>query len=268
MDFAWDERDRIIDYVFARYGNRRAAMVANHNTFAARSAIREVAKVFGLTDQEIGRVTAEIGFGWRLSEHPGGLARTPRCGGSSSSKPWDEILSAAARLEAHFNHLSTHCGGLVVVPDEIRRYCPVEISASGLQVLQWEKDSVEDAGLVKIDILGNRSLAVIRDALDLVEQNHGRRIDYARLNPLDDPETVRIFYEGDTFGVFYFESPATRQVLTKVRSGLTFEEYLRHGPLSSQRGGHLHHPARPPTRASTPGYPGSTASPGVRPTRC
>ncbi|MFH1489950.1 MAG: DNA polymerase III subunit alpha, partial [Pseudomonadota bacterium] len=93
------------------------------------------------------------------------------------------------------------------------------------QVLQWEKDSVEEAGLVKIDILGNRSLAVIRDALDLVEINDGRRIDYASWNPLDDPKTVEIFYRGDTFGVFYFESPATRLVLTKVASGFTLEAY-------------------------------------------
>jgi len=115
----------------------------------------------------------------------------------------------------------------VIVPDEIRRYCPVEISASGVQVLQWEKDSVEEAGLVKIDILGNRSLAVIRDALALVEKNYGRRIDYASWNPIDDPGTVEIFYRGDTFGVFYFESPATRQVLKKVSFGLTLEDYLR-----------------------------------------
>jgi error-prone DNA polymerase len=204
IDFAWDERDRVIDYVFSKYGNRRAAMVANHNTFGARAAIREVSKVFGLTDREI-----------------------------KFQKPWDEILGAAAQLEAHFNHLSTHCGGLVVVPDEIRRYCPVEISAQGLQVLQWEKDSVEDAGLVKIDILGNRSLGVIRDALDLVKTNYGRSMDppsadlgYASLNPVNDPETAKIFYQGNTFGVFYFESPATRQVLHKVRSGFSLEEYL------------------------------------------
>jgi DNA polymerase III alpha subunit len=114
-----------------------------------------------------------------------------------------------------------------VVPDEIRRHCPVEISASGLQVLQWEKDSVEDAGLVKIDILGNRSLGVIRDALGMVEKNYGRRIEYAQLNPINDPLTIRVFYQGDTFGVFYFESPATRQVLTKLRSSITFEQYLR-----------------------------------------
>jgi DNA-directed DNA polymerase III PolC len=226
VDFAWDERDRVIDYVFAKYGNRRAAMVANHNTFGARSAIREVAKVFGLTDREIGRVTDKIGFRWSLGKIGSELSVHPRMKELEFKKPWDEILSAAVQLENHFNHLSTHCGGLVVVPDEIRRYCPVEISASGPQVLQWEKDSVENSGLVKIDILGNRSLAVIRDTLDLVKKNYGRRIDYADLNPIDDSRTIRIFYQGDTFGVFYFESPATRQVLTKLGSVFTFEKYL------------------------------------------
>ncbi|MEE4351577.1 MAG: DNA polymerase III subunit alpha [Desulfatiglans sp.] len=227
VDFAWDERDRVIDYVFARYGNRRAAMVANHNTFGARSAIREVAKVLGLTDREIGQVIDKIGFGWHLRAIGDKLATHPKMRGIEFKKPWTDILHIASRLEDHFNHLSTHCGGLVVVPDEIRRYCPVEISQKGLQVLQWEKDSVEDGGLVKIDILGNRSLAVIRDALDLVEKNYNRRIDYARLNPIDDMRTMRIFYEGRTMGVFYFESPATRQVLTKVGSLFSFEDYQK-----------------------------------------
>ena len=227
VDFAWDERDQIIDYVFSRYGNRRAAMVANHNTYGARSAIREVAKVFGLTEAEISRVTSKIGFGWHLKGIWRELAEHPKMRGIEFKKPWDEILRAAVQLEDHLNHLSVHCGGLVIVPDEIRRYCPVEISASGVQVLQWEKDSVEDARLVKIDILGNRSLAVIRDALGLVERNYGRRIDYASWSPINDSETMEIFYRGDTFGVFYFESPATRQVLKKVSSGFSFEEYSR-----------------------------------------
>jgi error-prone DNA polymerase len=227
VDFAWDERDRVIDYVFARYGAQRTAMVANHNTYGARSAIREVAKVFGLTEAEIGRVTGRLSYGWRLGRVAEELARHPKMRGIEFEGPWDEILDAAVRLEDHLNHLSVHCGGLVIVSDEIRRYCPVEISANGMQVLQWEKDSVEDSGLVKIDILGNRSLAVIRDALGLVEKNYGRRIDYANWNPIRDPKTVEIFYRGDTFGVFYFESPATRQVLTKLASGFSFEAYGR-----------------------------------------
>lgn len=227
IDFAWDERDEVLDYVFSKYGARRTAMVANHNTLGARAAIRETAKVFGLTDEEIGRVTRKIGFGWKLKEIRTELARHPKMRDMDFPEPWDEILRAAARLEGCFDHLSTHCGGVVVVPDEIRRYCPVEISAKGPQVLQWDKDGVEDAGLVKIDILGNRSLAVIRDALRQVEENHGRKIRYARLDPVDDRETVRIFYEGNTFGVFYFESPATRRVLTQVGDSFDFEAYRR-----------------------------------------
>jgi error-prone DNA polymerase len=228
VDFAWDEREQVVDYVFARYGNRRAAMVANHNTYGARSSLREVAKVFGLTDAEIKRVTGKIGYGWHLKRVWKELADHPKMREVEFKKPWDEILSAAVQLEDHLNHLSVHCGGMVIVPDEIRRYCPVEISASGLQVLQWEKDAVEEAGLVKIDLLGNRSLAVIRDAIALVEKNYSRKIDYANWDPTDDPETVKIFYDGNTFGVFYFESPATRQTLKKVGSGFTFQEYLRH----------------------------------------
>jgi error-prone DNA polymerase len=225
VDFAWDERDSVIDYAFATYGNRRAAMVANHNTYGARSGIREVAKTFGLTGAEISRITGKIGSGWRLKKGWEELAAHPMMRGITLRKPWHKIIDAAVQLEDHLDHLSVHCGGLVIVPDEIRRYCPVEISASGVQVLQWEKDSVEEAGLVKIDILGNRSLAVIRDALELAEKNYGRNIDYANWNPIDDPKTVEIFYRGDTFGVFYFESPATRQVLKKVSSGLTLDDY-------------------------------------------
>jgi len=226
VDFAWDERDQVVDYVFAKYGNQKTAMVANHNVYGARSAIREVAKVFGLTEAEISRVTSKIGFGWRLEDTWTKLAKHPKMKGIDFEKPWDDILYAALQLEDHLDHLSVHCGGLVIVPDEIRRYCPVEISTSGVQVLQWEKDSVKKAGLVKIDLLGNRSLAVIRDALDLVEKNYGRRIDYISWNPINDPKTIEVFYRGETFGVFYFESPATRQVLKKVSSGFRFEEYV------------------------------------------
>jgi error-prone DNA polymerase len=226
VDFPWDERERVLDYVFSVYGTRRAAMVGAYSTFGARAAIRGAAKVFGLTGREIGAVTGRIGFGWSLREINGGRMSNPKFRGVQLDPPWDQILEAARRLAGHFDHLSTHCGGVVLVPDEIRRYCPVEISASGPQVLQWDKDAVEDAGIVKIDILGNRSLSVIRDALAMVEANYGKHIDYAGLNPVDDRKAVEIFYRAETIGVFYFESPATRQILTKISSGMSFEEYL------------------------------------------
>ncbi|MBW1805796.1 MAG: hypothetical protein JRJ06_05420, partial [Deltaproteobacteria bacterium] len=92
VDFAWDEREEVIDYLFARHGNRRAAMVANHNTYGARSAVREVAKVFGITEAEIGKVTGRLGFGWRLKKVWKDLADHPRMRGVEFKKPWDEIM--------------------------------------------------------------------------------------------------------------------------------------------------------------------------------
>jgi DNA polymerase III alpha subunit len=105
---------------------------------------------------------------------------------------------------------------VVLVPDEIRRYVPVETSASGWPVIQWEKDQAEDAGLVKIDLLGNRSLAVIRDALAAVHHNTGRLIDYELWDPISDPVTRELIRRGETMGCFYVESPATRLLLKKL----------------------------------------------------
>jgi len=186
IDFPWDERDEVLDFALARYGARRAAMVANQVGFSSRAARREVAKVLGVPPE-------------RLE-----LAADPA------------VLAMAERLGEHLRHLSLHCGGLVVVPDEIRRLVPVEVSAKGLPVIQWEKDQAEEAGLVKIDILGNRSLAVIRDALAAVKGNGGPDIDYASWQPLDDAATRRLLRSGNTMGCFYIESPATRQLLQKM----------------------------------------------------
>ena len=88
----------------------------------------------------------------------------------------------------------------MLVPDEIRRYVPVEISASGLPVIQWEKDQTEAAGLVKIDLLGNRSLAVIRDAIAAVARNTGHVIHYATWDPITDPVTNDLIRRGETMG--------------------------------------------------------------------
>jgi error-prone DNA polymerase len=102
------------------------------------------------------------------------------------------------------------------VPEEISRYVPVEISASGRPLIQWEKDQTEAAGLVKIDILGNRPLAVIRDALAAIHIHTGKEIDYRRWQPLNDPGTRALLCAGETMGCFYIESPATRQLLRKM----------------------------------------------------
>jgi len=218
IDFPWDERDAILDFAFARYGARRAAMVANHVGFKGRSALREVAKVYGLPDSEIKKMTERVSGFWKSDQTAAAIAGHPLFQGEAISRDWQEIISTAQRLGGQLRHLSLHCGGLVIVPDEIRRYVPVELSRKGLPLIQWEKDQAEDAGLVKIDILGNRSLAVIRDAMAAAKLETGVEIDYASWKPLDDGKTQEMLRRGLTIGCFYLESPSVRLLLRKIWS--------------------------------------------------
>ena len=224
IDFPWDERDDIVSWIFAQYGDRQAAMVANQNSLGFRAAIREVAKVYGMPAEEIGKIASQVvrhkdllGFA-SPPTHAQWLRRLSQV--LKLKFPWPEILAQALKAQNHFRHLSMHCGGIVIVPDEIRRYVPVEYTAKRLPVIQWEKDQTEDAGLVKIDILGNRSLAVIRDALAAIAAHTGRTIDYGTWDPLNDDATQDIIRRGDTIGCFYIESPATRLLLRKLWLGM------------------------------------------------
>jgi len=221
IDFPWDERDQVLDWVLSRYGARSAAMVANQNTLAIRAAVREVAKVHGLPTDEIARGMAAIFRQIHLVQaNDLSTWATRMCDTLRLREPWQTILRWAVPLEGHFRNLGLHCGGIVIVPDEIRQYVPVEVSAKGVPVIQWEKDQTEEAGLVKIDLLGNRSLAVIRDALAAIERNTGHRIDYATWDPIEDPATRDLIRRGDTMGCFYVESPATRLLLKKLWGGM------------------------------------------------
>lgn len=204
VDFAWDERDELIRRVIDRFGADRCARVANHNMFRPRSALRETAKSYGLSEGEISRVERSL---LQLGE-----------GADALDPLWTEVLAIAARLEGLPRGLSMHCGGLVIAPGPIARYAPVERSADGFPLLAWEKEGTEAAGLVKIDLLGNRSLAVIRDALANLE-DEGIRIDQRLWRPAEDEATIAALARGDSMGVFYIESPAMRQLQKKTGRG-------------------------------------------------
>jgi DNA-directed DNA polymerase III PolC len=224
IDFPWDERPAILEWVFKHYGHQQAAMVANQNTLAPRAALREIAKVYGLPAGEIKKALNLLHRRADFVEVHSDInvqswAREV-CSVLQLRPPWPDILYWSVQLEGHFRNLGLHPGGVVLVPDEIRRYVPVEISASALPVIQWEKDQTEDAGLVKIDLLGNRSLAVIRDALTAITRNTGHVIDYATWDPLSDPQTNELIRRGETMGCFYVESPATRLLLRKLWAGM------------------------------------------------
>lgn len=230
VDFPWDERDDILEFVFKKYGDKRAAMVANHVCLRARAAIRETAKVYGLSEAEIKTITGRLGSMWVFENGEEAVRTHPKFKDVELREPWPEILKWARALEGFPRNMSVHCGGVVIVPDEVSRYVPVQPAPKGVNIIQWEKDQTEDSGLLKIDLLGNRSLAVIRDALAAIERNYGTVIDYADLNPLEDPDTVALLARGETIGVFYVESPAMRQLQVKTGAG-DFEHLIIHSSI-------------------------------------
>jgi error-prone DNA polymerase len=230
LDFPWDERDQVLDYVFRRYPRLHSAMVANHNCFKARGALREVAKVHGRPAGEIREVTRRIPF-FEDGERrlPDLVATHPNFRGLSLAQQWQDFARVAEGLVGIPRHLSVHAGGVVITPTPLTDYVPVEPAAKtlpdrpqGVPVIQFEKDGTEDAGLVKIDLLGNRSLAVIRDAIEAVHGNTSHRIDYTSSTAGDDEGAKALFRTGQTMGVFYTESPASRLLCAKSQAD-TFE---------------------------------------------
>jgi DNA polymerase-3 subunit alpha/error-prone DNA polymerase len=232
VDFAWDERDHVLATVLDQY-REHAAMVCNHVRFQPRMAVREVARVFGLTDAEIGQVSKRLPSVWRTPEAGAdlfeALMRRPQSRRLGFPAPWPDILDLACRIIGTPRYLSVHPGGVVITPRPIDEYVPVERAAKGVPIIQWEKDAAEEAGLVKIDLLGNRSLGVIRDAVSNIRAN-GDILDDSRWEPEDDLATQETVAQGRTMGCFYIESPAMRMLQQKTRVG-DFEHLVIHSSI-------------------------------------
>ncbi len=194
IDFAWDERDLILERVLHGYAGH-AAMVATIIRFQPRMALRETAKAFGIPAGEIASYSR--------------MLRKKDISSSVLQSPWPEILHLAGQLVTIPRHLSVHPGGVVITPQPLDCYVPVELAAKGVPVIQWDKDDAEEAGLVKIDLLGNRSLGVIRDCINAIPSRK-KNFDEQYWQPEDDPATKRAVATGKTMGCFYIESPAMR----------------------------------------------------------
>ncbi len=234
IDFAWDERDRVLDSLFSKYG-RHCAMVSNLITMQPRKAIRETAKVFGIPAGEINRLTRRLS-GFHFNANSGEtllrqLLHTPslrRCL-FINTPPWPEILHHAQGLISTPAALSVHSGGIIITPRPVSDYVPVQRANKGVPVIQWDKDGARQAGLVKIDLLGNRSLGVIRDALSEVRAGGGR-LDEHRWRPEEDGKTRELVKAGKTMGCFYIESPAMRLLQQKAGRG-DFKHLVIHSSI-------------------------------------
>ena len=230
LDFCWRRRDRVLEYVYERFGAERVAMIATFCRLGARGALREVARALGVPDREISRVTRRVPH-FSSVEMLQELRETlPECRGLPLDRPpWDEVVRLALSIDMYPRHISVHPGGIVIGPGPIDRWVPRQMSAKGLVVTQFDMHPVEDIGLVKIDLLGNRGLSAIADLCDLLREREGVEIRWALdedaegdVNPFRDPATRRLMREGRTMGCFYIESPSMRALLRKLSCD-TFE---------------------------------------------
>ncbi|GAB4300216.1 MAG: hypothetical protein Kow0098_27390 [Ignavibacteriaceae bacterium] len=175
IDFSWKERDEIIRYVFDKYGYENVAMISTHVTFKARSAFREVAKIYGISEQEISTYSKQIPW-TRASNLPDISERFPESRNLDFKiEPWKSVVEAAARLSDFPRHLSIHPGGIVITPGPITDFTALEYAKNkglGLIITQPDMYSIEELGLIKIDLLSQRSLGVLRDTLSSIENGN------------------------------------------------------------------------------------------------
>ncbi|MGH7570861.1 MAG: DNA polymerase III subunit alpha [Gemmatimonadota bacterium] len=227
LDFCWRRRDRVIEWVYERFGEEHVAMVATFCRLGARGALREVARALGVPDREISKVTKRIPHFSSVQMLDELRDALPECRGLPLEEPpWDEILRLARQIDMYPRHIAVHPGGIVIGPEPIETYVPREMSAKGVAVAQFDMDPIADIGLVKIDLLGNRGLSAITDVCDELRGEEGIEIVWAHdedfeedgvINPFRDAETMRIMREGRTMGCFYIESPSMRALLKKLQ---------------------------------------------------
>ena len=175
IDFSWKERDEIIKYIFDKYGYERVAMISTTVTFRARSAFREVAKAFGFTNEEISKFSKKIP--WTDAANLPHLSELfPESKGLNfRQEPWRTIVKLASQIARFPRHLSIHPGGVVITPTKITDYVALEYAKNkglGLIVTQPDMYSIEDLGLIKIDILSQRSLGVLRDTMESIKKRN------------------------------------------------------------------------------------------------
>ncbi len=239
IDLCWQRRDEVIAHVFETYGRDRVAMISTHATLGARSAFRETAKALGVANARVNALAKLIP---RELEAPylEKLERLPGANGVDwREPPLAEALRLAGRLDGAPRHLSVHCGGIVIADRPLTWYVPLE-RAGGTRrpgtggpdvvVTQFEMRAIEQLGLVKLDLLGNRALSTIHECVTLARRGlppgaPPPAVLDPDLVPEDDPATAARVAAGDTLDCFQLESPAMRHLLRMLRAS-TLEETI------------------------------------------
>ncbi|WEK37911.1 MAG: PHP domain-containing protein [Candidatus Pseudobacter hemicellulosilyticus] len=197
IDFSWLERNEIIDYIFKRYGEQHVALVGCYTTFQYNATIRELGKVFGLPAAEIDQLGNR---------------------GGATDKYQQLVLQYGKLLTNFPNHLSIHAGGMLISEAPIHQYTATWMPPKGFATTQIDMYLAEDVGLYKYDVLSQRGLGHIKETIRLVKENRQQHIDITTVQQFkEDPAVQQQLRQVNTIGCFYIESPAMRQLLSKLR---------------------------------------------------
>jgi DNA-directed DNA polymerase III PolC len=231
LDFCWRRRDELLAAVYAHFGADHVAMIATFVTCGARAAYQEAAKVLGLPVEEAQRRSkllpwhtgADVDLAQVAASTPGFFRQGRGRGGAADGDQLppaveQRLLAAAQALLEAPRHLGVHPGGLVITPQPIWTHAPLERSAKGVVVTQYDMHFVEGLGLVKIDLLGNRALTIVHDCVAMLRR-HGTAVPDLQQLPEDDARTAALLRSGGTLGCFQVESPAMRTLLQQMAAG-------------------------------------------------
>jgi error-prone DNA polymerase len=229
------EREKVIQYVYASYGARGAAMTANVISYRPRLAVRAAGRALGFSEEQLGRISKHLP-GW-IADEGKPLSAYFELGGFSLRDRRTRLAARAATALLDLpRHLGQHSGGMVIAGNHLDEVVPLEpASMPGRVVVQWDKDDCADMGLVKVDLLGLGMMAVLADAVPLIKRHEGIEIDYARLPP-DDPKVYAMLRAADTVGVFQVESRAQMATLPRMKPERFYDlvvevAIIRPGPI-------------------------------------
>jgi error-prone DNA polymerase len=231
-----DQREQVIQYVYRRYGERGAAMTANVITYRVRSAVREIGKVLGFPPDQVDRL-ARLNYVYEFRDQHDEFTALLRKGGVDPGAPRVQMLAELVRrLEGLPRHLGQHSGGMVIGAGPLDEIVPLEpATMPGRIVVQWDKEDCADLGIIKIDLLGLGMLAVLEEAIPLVQAHDGVAVDLAHLPP-DDPAVYAMLQAADTVGVFQVESRAQMATLPRMKPRTFYDlvvevAIIRPGPI-------------------------------------
>jgi error-prone DNA polymerase len=214
VDFEHERREEVIQHIYQRYGRARAGIAATVISYRARSAVREVGKAFGLSEDAVGAIASRIwGFGG------GGLPREDltRAGLDPTSPRVQKMLALIGEIMGFPRHLSQHVGGFVITRDRLDEVMPIGNAAmENRTFVEWDKDDLDALGILKIDVLGLGMLTCLRKALALLDKHYDRRLTLASI-PAEEEAVYRMLQRADSIGVFQVESRAQMSMLPRLR---------------------------------------------------